>query len=107
MSKLKSTIFILVVGCLHFFGMVALIADRMSRASCNIGPQAMCVTPASRVFEAILSFPFFTAAHLLGLDGYFQSLVPALVLNSLVAATFIWFVTLSGLRWLRGSRYHA
>ncbi len=103
MSKLTSTIFILVVGCLHFAGMLALIADRLSRASCNIGPQAMCVTPASRVFEAILSFPFFTTTHLLGLDGYFQSLIPVLVLNSLVAAAFISFVTFSVLHLWRGS----
>lgn len=107
MSKLKSTIFILIVGCLHFAGMLTLIADRLSRASCNIGPQAMCVTPASRVFEAILSFPLFTAIHLLGWDGYFQSLIHALVLNSLVAAAFIWFVTFCVLHWWRGSRNRA
>lgn len=104
MSKLKSALFILVVGLVHLFCTFALIADKLSRFSCNVGPQTMCVTPMSRVIEAILGFPFFTFTHLLGLDGHFQSLfLMAFVLNSLVAATFIWFVTSVCTRlWKRG-----
>lgn len=99
MPKLKTILFILVVGFLHLCCMFALIADRLARASCNLGPQTMCVTPATKIIEAILSFPFFTVIHLLGLDGHFPSLfIASLILNSLIAATFIWFITCRCLR---------
>lgn len=108
MSKLKTALFILVVGLGHLLCMFTLIADRLSRASCNVGPETMCVTPTSKVIEATLSFPFFTVTHLLGLDGHFQSLfLASLVLNSLVAATFIWFITWRCLCLWRSARNRA
>jgi hypothetical protein len=97
MSKLKAVLFIPIVGFLHLCCAFALIADRISRASCNMPPYTSCVTPTSEVIEAILSFPFFAIRHVLGLDKQFHapSLLSfsLLVLNSLMAATLLWLIT--------------
>jgi hypothetical protein len=47
MTKLKAAMFVLIVGFLHVCCVFYFIADRISRAECNIPPYTGCETPMS------------------------------------------------------------
>jgi hypothetical protein len=89
MNKLKATPFILMVGLIHLFCMIALIGSRISCDRTN----SECIGNISRVIEAVLSFPLFTIARLFGLNGAIGGLYFLLVLfNSFLAAVALWFI---------------
>lgn len=109
MTKLKAAMFVLIVGFLHVCCVFYFIADRISRAECNIPPYTGCETPMSEATGAILSFPLGWIGHLLGFDKSRHSLDSSfLLLNSLMAATVLWFVVWSCLRrWRRNLKERA
>ncbi len=101
MIKLKAVLFILIVGFLHVCCVFYFIADRISRAACNMPPYAGCNTPASEAIGATLGFPLGWIGHLFGVDKYPHPLsFSILFLNSLAAATVLWFVV-----WRAGVRF--
>lgn len=93
MQKFKAVLFILTIGFAHLCGTFYLIADRMSRYSCNFPPYTDCITPASRVLEVVVSFPLLAAMHLLGIQLGTHLYTSLLVVNSLAAGALIWLIS--------------
>jgi hypothetical protein len=96
MFRRNGVLFIFAVALVHFGCCIALFADRMSRAACNIPPYTGCITPESRILEAVTSFPIFASMRALDIYQRPHPISFALVLiNSLAAGVVLWLLTLA------------
>jgi hypothetical protein len=89
MSKIKSTLLVILMASVHFGLMFTLILNRIS---CEM--QANCVSMANKIGSAILGFPLNVVMWMLyphgtRANGWLYILV---LLNSFAAAMIIWFV---------------
>jgi hypothetical protein len=96
MAKLKATPFIIIGGILH---LCALIAVETPIMNCEARPE--CISPASKILVQILMFPMNLISILLHLGGPATSLTfVAIIFNSFVAMTIVWFVFVRPFLWL-------